>query len=65
MNAALRCFFCGEELRPGKPAGRFTCGKCRANFTARTDSEGCVLGLEVAECGAEDCCRHRNENRSS
>ena len=65
MNPLPRCFFCGEKLQPGKPAGRFSCGKCRAVFNARRDREGCLLSLELAECGADDCCRHREDGRSS
>ena len=57
MTAALRCFFCGGGLEAGKASGSFACGKCRASFRAETDPEGCVIRLEVAGCGADDCCR--------
>lgn len=60
MSAAPRCFFCGDELAAGKREGSFQCLRCRAAFRARTDPEGCILALEVAECGADDCCRHKN-----
>ena len=61
MTAALRCFFCGNGLEPDKTPERFLCGKCKAQFQAWTDPEGCVIRLEVAECGADECCRHRKE----
>ena len=57
MSAPLRCFFCGGELK--NEQGAYSCAGCKARFKVRTDPEGCVLGLEVAECGAEECCRHR------
>lgn len=60
-----RCFFCGEELKAGGRQGGFRCERCRAIFRAQTDPEGCVIGLAVEECGAEECCRHRPGNRSS
>ena len=60
-----RCFFCGEELKAGAQPERLRCGKCRADFLAKIDPEGCLLSLEVEGCGADDCCRHRKENRSS
>ena len=59
MKTELRCFFCGQKLRPAKTAGRFTCGKCGAGFRAEKDPGGCVLRLEVIGCGAEECCRKR------
>jgi len=63
VTAALRCFFCGSELESGKDAGGFRCLKCRAQFRAETDTQGCVLRLEVAECGADECCRQSKSDR--
>ncbi len=63
MTAALRCFFWGSEWKAGGLPGAFQCAKCRAQFRAETDPEGCVLRLEVAECGADECCRHRKDER--
>ena len=59
-----RCLFCGEELKPGRRLDLLRCGRCRADFRAKIDPEGCVLALEVEGCGADDCCRHRKDERS-
>ena len=56
-----RCFFCGEDLKPGVQPDKFRCAGCKALFRARVDPEGCVLALEVDECGADECCRHRKD----
>ena len=61
----LHCFFCGAGLEAGQPPDRFRCLKCGAVFQAETDPEGCVLRLQVSECGAEECCRHRPNARPS
>ncbi len=47
---------------------RWLCGKCGVLFRAGLDPEGCVVRLEVEQCGTPDCCRRaeaRGETSSS
>lgn len=39
--------------------GSLRCGGCGAQFTAIWDTEGCLIGLQVACCGADPCCQCR------
>ena len=37
----------------------FSCPQCRASFLGRLDAGGCVIGLEVRDCGTPDCCQKK------
>lgn len=54
----LHCFFCAGDLQPREADSRWSCSSCGALFRAELDPEGCVLRLEVSDCGTPDCCRH-------
>ena len=53
----LFCLFCGSVLTHTK--GRLTCTGCRASFIAQDNERGCLVGVELEQCGTPDCCQHR------
>ncbi len=58
---AFRCIFCAGVLQEEEGNDQLSCPGCRAVFRAERDREGCVVGVKVVGCGAEDCCREREE----
>ncbi len=65
MDLKLHCFFCGAQLRGTSDAVRWLCLQCGGAFSAERDSEGCVIRMQVQGCGAEECCQHSPDDRSS
>jgi len=61
--AQFRCFFCGEILAE-TPGRSFRCPGCGARFAAQWDPDGCLVALQVTDCGTPDCCRNK-QNPSS
>ena len=56
-NVRLACLFCATPL---SGRGRLRrCGRCDAEFSLTRTPEGCVVGVELVNCGTPECCQRK------
>ncbi len=60
-----RCFFCGHPLEDQGRPNALACGGCRAVFRIERDPNGCVVRMEVQDCGTPDCCRQQSSGMTA
>ena len=64
----LHCLFCGGRASFGmrsRHSNELVCPGCHAAFLVERDVEGCVTGLQIAQCGTPFCCRLAEGRASS
>lgn len=59
----FRCLFCGKPLR--RRATKWHCAGCRAIFRLCRNTRGCVVRLELDNCGAGPACCQQQKGRAS